>query len=111
MIAEYIKQGTGAKAKRRIFYSVPIDNYERQQIKELETKLLEQGIRMLPGYFCSIIYSHYVSWTERETLKYLYATKFDHEKTIERINKCIVWRNNPVSRTLTRDVLRLFVKH
>lgn len=65
---------------------------------------------MLPGYFSTIVYTHNIRWNERESLKYLYATKFDHEKTIERIQKCIAWRNNPGSRTLTNDVLRLFVK-
>ena len=48
-------------------------------------------------------------WTDQETLKFLYSSKFDLVKGVDKVQKCLEWRNNPVSHTLTKTVREFFV--
>jgi len=87
--AEYIKSGSGKDSIRRIFHNVRFDEFESQAIEECEAYLVEQETR-LPQ-----------EWTQSETLKYLYATKFDAKSSAQLIQAYLDWHQNPQSLTLT----------
>jgi len=87
-----IKSGSGNTAKRKIFYQVPLDDFEKQEILKLHQTLQDKRIT-LPS-----------NWTERDSLKYLYSSKFDHDKSAEKIQNCLEWRSNPNSQTLSPGV-------
>jgi hypothetical protein len=45
-VAKYIKEGSGDKIYRRIFFNVPLDKYEEAKIKELEKEIKANRINL-----------------------------------------------------------------
>jgi len=87
---EYIRSGSGKDSIRRIFNNVQFDEFELQSIEECEVFLYEQEVKLPQG------------WTQSETLKYLYAAKFDSGLAAKMIKNYLDWQADPQSLALTQ---------
>jgi len=91
----YVKSGYKETAQRKIFYAVPLDDFELSKIRDLEAALIQKGIRLPPG------------WNERETLRYIYGSKFNMETAIANIQLSLRWRGARNNSVISPEATRL----
>eukprot|EP01016_Furgasonia_blochmanni_P053135 TRINITY_DN8548_c0_g1_i3.p1 TRINITY_DN8548_c0_g1~~TRINITY_DN8548_c0_g1_i3.p1 ORF type:complete len:285 (+),score=45.59 TRINITY_DN8548_c0_g1_i3:139-993(+) len=85
----YIKSGNGENAKRKIYYNVEYDHFERSKIAELTEALKAQNLHdenILPP---------------QKLLKFIYSTNFKLLDTVKQIKEYMIWYQDASNITLT----------
>ncbi|KRX11221.1 CRAL-TRIO domain [Pseudocohnilembus persalinus] len=89
-------EGEGASALRRIFEGqVEYSIFEKEQLQQLELAIRGQALKLTEW------------WSKCKKLRFLYANKFNIDKTIETIDKHQQWRNEILPLKITDTAMEL----